>query len=76
MSDKFFFEGRQDAEAQVAGAKLQATISVDTREGAVESINEPTAILNKGRTVTTVKPPSRNDVCNCGSGIKFKKYCG
>ncbi|HAS75695.1 MAG TPA: zinc chelation protein SecC, partial [Marinobacter adhaerens] len=26
--------------------------------------------------VTTVKSPSRNDICNCGSGLKFKKCCG
>ncbi|MDX1560599.1 MAG: SEC-C metal-binding domain-containing protein [Marinobacter sp.] len=67
---------KQEVEAQVAGAKLYANISVDTREGAVESINELTAILNKGSTVTTVKSPSRNDACNCGSGLKFKKCCG
>ncbi|WP_422732789.1 SEC-C metal-binding domain-containing protein [Marinobacter azerbaijanicus] len=23
-----------------------------------------------------VTSPSRNDFCNCGSGIKFKKCCG
>ncbi|MBZ2168788.1 PBPRA1643 family SWIM/SEC-C metal-binding motif protein [Marinobacter sp. F4216] len=67
---------KQEVEAQVAEAKLYANLSVDTREGAVESINELTAILNKGGTVTTVKPPSRNDLCHCGSGIKFKKCCG
>jgi len=67
---------KQEVEAQVAKAKLHATISVDIREGAVESITELTAILNKGGTVTTVKPPSRNDACSCGSGIKFKKCCG
>ena len=67
---------KQELEAQVARAKLHANISVDTREGAVESINELTALLNKGGTVTAVKSPSRNDVCPCGSGIKFKKCCG
>ena len=67
---------KQEVEAQVARAKLHATISVDTREGAVESINELTAALHKGGTVTTVKSPARNDVCSCGSGIKFKKCCG
>lgn len=67
---------KQEIEAQVASAKLHANISVDTREGAVESINELTAILNKGETVTTAKSPSRNDPCPCGSGIKFKKCCG
>jgi SWIM/SEC-C metal-binding protein len=67
---------KQEVEAQVARAKLHATISVDTRDGAVESINELTAILNKGSTVTTAKSPARNDACNCGSGLKFKKCCG
>ncbi|MFO7529434.1 MAG: SEC-C metal-binding domain-containing protein [Marinobacter sp.] len=67
---------KQEVEAQVAKAKLHANISVDTREGAVESINELTALLNKGGTVTTIKSPSRNDLCTCGSGIKFKKCCG
>ncbi|WP_257900332.1 SEC-C metal-binding domain-containing protein [Marinobacter sp. F4206] len=32
--------------------------------------------MNKGGTVTTAKSPSRNDVCTCGSGLKFKKCCG
>ena len=67
---------KQEVEAQVARAKLYANISVDTREGAVESITELTAMLTKGGTVTTVKSPSRNDICNCGSGLKFKKCCG
>lgn len=67
---------KKEIEAQVAAAKLHATISVDTREGAVESVNELTAILNKTGTVTTAKSPSRNDACTCGSGLKFKKCCG
>ena len=67
---------KQEVEAQVAQAKLHANISVDTREGAVESINELTATLNKGGTVTTAKSPARNDACPCGSGSKFKKCCG
>src|SRR5690606_417384 len=68
--------GKQDIEAHVAGAKLHANITVDTREGAVESINELTVLLNKGATVTTEKVPARNDPCRCGSGVKFKKCCG
>ncbi len=67
---------KQEIEAQVAEARLYANISVDTREGAVESITELTALLSKGPTVTTVKAPSRNDPCSCGSGLKFKKCCG
>ncbi len=69
-------ERKQEIEAQVAEAKLHADIIVDTRDGAVESIAELTVLLNKGATVTTVKAPSRNDPCSCGSGLKFKKCCG
>lgn len=67
---------KQEIEAQVAAAELHANITVDTREGAVESIAELLAVLNKGETVTTAKLPARNDPCSCGSGLKFKKCCG
>ena len=67
---------KQEIESQVAKARLHAIITVDTREGAVESISELTVLVNKGPTVTTAKAPSRNDPCTCGSGIKFKKCCG
>lgn len=67
---------KQEVEAQVAEANLHANISVDTREGAIESIAELTVLLNKVETVTTTKLPSRNDPCHCGSGLKFKKCCG
>ena len=113
MSDKFFFNGRQDArqdhsshgfqtkaaskggskkyplalvvtseerqqevEALVAEADLYAQVSVDNTDGAVESIAELTALLNKGRTVNGDKTPARNDPCSCGSGKKYKKCCG
>lgn len=67
---------KQEVEARVAEAELYANITVDTRDGAVESIAELTAILNKGPTVTAARAPSRNDPCSCGSGLKFKKCCG
>ncbi|MDX1553914.1 MAG: SEC-C metal-binding domain-containing protein [Marinobacter sp.] len=67
---------KQEIQAQVAEAGLHANITVDTSEGAVESITELTVLLNKGATVTTAKGPSRNDPCSCGSGLKFKKCCG
>lgn len=67
---------KQEVAAQVAKAKLHAEITVDTREGAVESINELNVLLNKGPTVTADKLPSRNDPCTCGSTLKFKKCCG
>lgn len=67
---------RQEVEALVADAQLYADIKLDTSEGAVESVTELTAILNKGGTITQVKAPSRNDPCSCGSGLKFKKCCG
>lgn len=67
---------KQEIEAQVAEAGLYADVALDTREGATESINELTVILNKSNTVTAAKLPSRNDPCTCGSGLKFKKCCG
>ena len=113
MSDKFFFNGRQDArqdhgnnnyqtkairkpgskkyplqlvvtseerrlevEALVAEAQLVADIIIDSDEEALESINELTAILNKGSTVKVDKTPARNEPCSCGSGKKYKKCCG
>jgi SWIM/SEC-C metal-binding protein len=113
MSDKFFFNGRQDArqdhsshgfqtkavskvgskkyplalvvtseerqqevEALVAGANLYAEVSIDKTDGAVESIAELTALLNKVSTVIENKAPARNDPCSCGSGKKYKKCCG
>ncbi|WP_339782658.1 PBPRA1643 family SWIM/SEC-C metal-binding motif protein [uncultured Marinobacter sp.] len=66
---------QQEVEALVAEAQLHADITLDTREGAVESVAELTAILNKGGTITQAKTPSRNDPCSCGSGLKFKKCC-
>ena len=113
MSDKFFFNGRQDArqdhsggayqtnakshggsekyplalvvtsqarqqevQAMVDEAQLYAQITVDTSEGAEESIAELTALLNKGATVKVEKIPARNEPCLCGSGKKYKKCCG
>ncbi|MFW5824532.1 MAG: PBPRA1643 family SWIM/SEC-C metal-binding motif protein [Marinobacter sp.] len=67
---------KQELAARVAEARLHANITVDTRDGAVESIGELTALSGKGATVTTSKSPSRNDPCTCGSGNKFKKCCG
>ncbi|TGN40225.1 PBPRA1643 family SWIM/SEC-C metal-binding motif protein [Marinobacter confluentis] len=67
---------KQEIEAQVSAAKLHANITVDTRDGAAESIGELTVLLNKGSTVITEEAPSRNDPCRCGSGLKFKKCCG
>tara|TARA_R110001592_G_scaffold363396_3_gene687813 strand:- start:24123 stop:24464 length:342 start_codon:yes stop_codon:yes gene_type:complete len=113
MSDKFFFNGRQDArqdhsggayqtnagsnggsekyplalvvtsearlqevQALVDEAQLYAEISIDSSEGAEESIAELTALLNKSATIKVDKTPARNDPCFCGSGKKYKKCCG
>ncbi|MEO9947438.1 MAG: PBPRA1643 family SWIM/SEC-C metal-binding motif protein [Paraglaciecola sp.] len=67
---------KQEVEALVAEADLYADITIDTKEGAVEKINELTALLNKKGTVTVEKAPARNDPCICGSGKKYKKCCG
>ena len=65
-----------EIEAVVAEAQLYAEVSLDSNEGAVESIAELTALLNKGSTVTQDKTPARNEPCGCGSGKKYKKCCG
>ncbi len=67
---------KQEIEAQVAKAQLHAQISIDTSEGAEESIAALTALLNKEATVKLEKTPTRNDPCSCGSGKKYKKCCG
>ncbi|WP_428982860.1 PBPRA1643 family SWIM/SEC-C metal-binding motif protein [Paraglaciecola aquimarina] len=65
-----------EVEALVADAGLHAMVTVDSADGAVESIAELTVILNKPRSVTAIKVPARNDPCSCGSGNKYKKCCG
>ena len=69
-------ERKREVEALVADAQLYAEVSVDTREGATESIAELTALLNKQGTVRLDKVPARNEPCSCGSGKKYKKCCG
>ncbi|MBQ0833195.1 PBPRA1643 family SWIM/SEC-C metal-binding motif protein [Marinobacter sp.] len=66
---------KKEVEALAAEAQLHADITLDSSNGAVESIGELTAILNKGSTIKQAKTPSRNDPCSCGSGLKFKKCC-
>lgn len=67
---------KSEVEALVADAQLFADISIDTTEGAKESIEDLMIITNKVTTVTVEKTLSRNDPCSCGSGKKFKKCCG
>lgn len=69
-------ERKREVEALVAQAELYAEITVDSSQGAVESIAELTAILNKKGTVKLDKVPERNEPCSCGSGKKYKKCCG
>lgn len=69
-------ERQQEVQALAAAADLYAEVSIDDTEGAVESIAELTALLNKGSTVKEHKTPARNDPCSCGSGKKYKKCCG
>jgi len=64
-----------EVEALVTEAKLFAAVTVDTKEGAVESINELTVLLSKKGTVKLDKVPARNEPCLCGSGKKYKKCC-
>jgi len=67
---------KQEVQALVADAQLHAEVTLDSSEGAVESIVELTAVLNKEDTVILDKVPGRNDPCLCGSGKKYKKCCG
>ena len=67
---------QQEVETLLADAKLYAEVNLDSSEGAVESIAELTALLNKKVTVKVDKIPARNEPCNCGSGKKYKKCCG
>jgi SWIM/SEC-C metal-binding protein len=67
---------KAEIEAQLKEHELFATITVDSDEEAEENIYELTGILNKPKTITFEKTPSRNDPCSCGSGKKFKKCCG
>lgn len=69
-------ERQKEVEALVSGADLHAEVTVDNTDGAIESIAELTALLNKGLTVNADKTPARNDRCSCGSGKKYKKCCG
>jgi len=65
-----------EVEALVLEAGLYAEITVDSSEGAVESIMELNALLNKGKTVVREHTPAPNDPCSCNSGKKHKKCCG
>jgi len=69
-------ERKKEVELLVADSELFAEVSVDSSEGAVESIAELTILLNKQGTVTIEKVPNRNEPCKCGSGKKYKKCCG
>lgn len=69
-------ERKQEVEILVADAELFANVTVDSTEGAVESIAELTILLNKQESVKIEKVPGRNDPCICGSGNKYKKCCG
>ncbi len=65
-----------EVETLVSEANLFAEISIDSSEGAVESIGELTLLLNKQEAVKIDKVPGRNAPCICGSGNKYKKCCG
>ena len=66
---------KQEVEAQLADAKLHATVEIDSSDDAVESIAELTALLAKKETVKVASVPARNEPCSCGSGKKYKKCC-
>lgn len=70
----------KEVSALVAAAGLFANVSVNTSNGATESIEALTLLLNKTNAQKTVanavKIPARNEMCSCGSGKKYKKCCG
>jgi len=67
---------KQEVQSLVEEAGLHAHISVDSNEGALESIYELELVLNKQRAVTVEKVTARNEPCRCSSGKKYKKCCG
>jgi len=67
---------KQEVEALIVEAQLHGVVNLDSSEGAVESISELTALINKKDTVKIDKLPARNEPCVCGSGKKYKKCCG
>ena len=68
-------EARQkEVETLVAEAELFAEVIIDNSDGAVESIAELTVLLDTQATVKIEKLPGRNDLCLCGSGIKYKRF--
>ncbi len=67
---------KHEIEKVVAEANLFANVILDHGPNAKESIDELNAVLNKGVTILVDKVPSRNALCLCGSGKKYKKCCG
>ena len=41
-----------------------------------EDITDLETLLNTPETVTAAKKIGRNEPCQCGSGMKYKKCCG
>ena len=50
--------------------------NIEVSENEQENIIELDTILHKPTTKTAIRELNRNDICNCGSGKKFKKCCG
>ncbi|MCG6201900.1 PBPRA1643 family SWIM/SEC-C metal-binding motif protein [Psychromonas antarctica] len=67
-------ERKAEIELIVQENALFATIEINGE--LAENISELNAFLNKPKTTTFEKKPNRNDLCNCGSGKKYKKCCG
>ena len=65
---------KEEIELLIQEKGLFAEIQVNA--DLTENISELDAILNKPKTTRFEKKPSRNDLCPCGSGKKYKKCCG
>lgn len=65
---------KNEIETMLLEHMLVAHIDVD--DSKEESLTELDTILNKPESVSTIKTPKRNELCHCGSKIKYKKCCG
>jgi SWIM/SEC-C metal-binding protein len=64
---------QQEIQKLVNQHSLVANIEVDSQKQ--EDIRDLEFCLNKPQTQTNSKTQNRNDLCQCGSGKKFKKCC-
>lgn len=64
---------KTEIETLLSEHAIVARIVIDSTQP--ENTVELDTLLNKPKTITYDKTPSRNDPCSCGSGKKYKKCC-